>query len=123
MSTPTFEQVQKAAGQPLVRDAWDKLTPEQQRQYAAAFGVTFAPNGTKRGRPASPVLEIIREAYPHCSPRSQARIKRAMDILFNLGVDREVIVRIERLYLRPNGTFNAAGFEQHAEFIAAEELL
>lgn len=116
----TFEQVQEAAGQPMVREAWDQLTPEQQQQFAEALGLDFTPNGRKRGRPADPVLEIIRDAHPHCSPRTHARIKRAMDILFRLGVDGETVARIERLYLRPNGTFNAAGFEQHAEFIAAE---
>jgi hypothetical protein len=117
MTEPTFEQVQEAAGQPLVRDAWENYTPEMRLQMAAALGLDLTPIGRKRGRPASPVLDVIREAHPHCSPRTHARIKRAMGILFAAGTDAETMARIEQLYVRPSGSFNAAGFEAHAEAV------
>jgi hypothetical protein len=119
MSEPTFEQVQHVAGQTLVREAWDALTPEMRQQFADAVGLTSMPNGRKRGRPASPVLDVIRETYPYASARSHARIKRAMDLLFGLGADGDTVARIEGLYRRPNGSFNAAGFEAHADVIAS----
>jgi hypothetical protein len=115
MAEVTFEQVQKAARQPLVREAWDAMTPEMRQQFAAACHLE--PIGTKRGRPPNPILDIIREAHPQCSRRTHARIRRALTILFDLGTPKDTILKIEALYYRPNGSFNAAGFEAHAEFM------
>lgn len=81
---------------------------------------TFVPFGTKRGRPRSEALALVRKLWEgQMSDRSIARFHRAMRLLAEAEVPPEVKKRLLARSTRANGTFNFSEYERGAEALAA----
>lgn len=100
-----------------VRGGLEQMTPAMRADVCKRFGLSYTPNGRKRGRPEDPVLTQLRGLFPEKSPRTIARYARALRLLTVAGVSEDVRRNLVETYSRPGGSFNVSGFEQHAEFL------